>query len=480
MSRIAGVLGQEDDELLFKMINSMVVHGPCIKTTVQGEGFSFGSLENSPPENSQKQLSMVIDGYLSPHEEPADNNIEEQVNPSSVFTNNNSSELSPEGEFAVAWKDKKNYLIARDPFGVKPLYYTYKNNRLLVASEIKALAHFNTSIKEFPPGSCYEYNKGWSNYYSFNSEENNYMEEDIIKQMLREQLKQAVREKIEENLPWGVYLSGGLDSSVIAILAAEISNQPITTITVGIKGSEDVDRAREVSRIIGSNHHEYIYTEEEILDLLPEVIFHLESFDCAYLRSSIPNFLAAKIAREHNIKLMLSGEGADEIFAGYSYLKNITDKNKINIELHNLIKGLHHTGLQRVDRMNAAHGLECRLPFLKPSLVEFVMSLPVEWKLWHKSNGNLEDKWILRSAFEGDLGSELAWREKQQFDQGAGSNDMLEKIAEETISDKEFEKEAAEAPTPVRNKEELMYYRIFNKYFPLDVIPLVGRWVTTG
>lgn len=484
MSRIAAVLGKDEDDLLATMVKRMVVRGPCKQVTVQGKDFCLGSLENPLPGDPPIE-TMVMDGYLHPpaktetqvpeHSSEVESDLEDLHNSTSrtkVKVNG--------GEFAVAGKMAgSDLLAARDPLGVKPLYYAVGKEAIFAASEIKALLHMGSVPKALPPGSYLHREEGIVPYYKVPEvEENRSIGLTDAIDRLKSQLYDAVKEKTGD-IPWGVYLSGGLDSSIVACLAAQAVNTPVKTFTVGIKNSEDVEKAREVSSLIGSEHHEYIYGEEEVLKVLEDVIFHLESFDCAYVRSSIPNFLAAKLARQKGLKLMLSGEGSDEIFAGYSYLKELSRKKEIRAELFKLVNGLHHTGLQRVDRMNAAHGLECRLPYLKPTLVEFVMTLPLEWKL-SESSQHLKDKWILRKAFEDHLGYDLAWREKQQFDQGAGSSNLMERIADEFISDKEYYKEAVSGSAPVRNKEELLYYRIFRKHFPAEVIPLVGRWVSTA
>lgn len=386
-----------------------------------------------------------------------------------------------EGEFTVILQGENgDYLVARDPVGVKPLYYTLSSGKLYLASEIKALLTIGGEIKEVPPGSYCKNGRDWISYYHIpqGGKDDNLSLEKVEAELIKF-LRRSVEEKVNGVDRWGIYLSGGLDSSVVACLAAELSSKPVYTFTVGIAGSQDIKFARKIAQLIGSKHYEYIYTLEEILEVLPEVIHHLESFDCAYVRSSIPNYIAARQAKEMGRHVMLTGEGSDELFAGYSYLKQLESPERINRELSGFLKKLSNTGLQRVDRMNSAHGLECRVPFLKPELINLAVKLPLEWKL--KGLGcDPVDKWILRRAFEDKLGEEVSWREKQQFDQGSGSALLLEQVAEQEISDTEYVRESGEAPTPVRNKEELYYYRIFRNYYPEDVVPLVGRWEKTG
>ncbi len=258
-----------------------------------------------------------------------------------------------------------------------------------------------------------------------------------------------------------------------------MSDKPIMTYTVGVEGSRDLEYATLVAEKIGSIHHVYQYSLDDMLEVLPEVIYHLESFDCAYVRSAIPNYLAARQAAADGRSVMLTGEGSDEMFAGYTYLKSLGSAREIEAELDAIFKNLSRTGLQRVDRMNAAHGLECRVPFLKPSLLELVQNFPLQWKL-RSTEGQKVDKWILRRAFIPELGEKVAWRAKEQFDQGSGSAELIASVAEEAISDTDFLAESEAAPVAVRNKEELYYYRIFRQYYPERVLPLVGRWTRTS
>ncbi len=386
-----------------------------------------------------------------------------------------------EGEFTLAYSGEDgDFTVARDPLGVKPLYYVDSGDTFFIAPEIKALVGVEGRIREVPPGSYFDREEGWVSYFSlplFNGGRKMPLEE--AEEKVRHLLKLAVEERISDIADLGVYLSGGLDSSVVAALAAELREEPISTYTVGVAGSRDIEYASAVAERLGSQHHQYTYDLDQILEVLPKVIYHLESFDCAYVRSAIPNYIAARHAAHDRRRVMLTGEGSDELFAGYSYLKNMKSGREIESEIESFMKSLSNTGLQRVDRMNSAHGIECRVPFLKLSLLELVAQFPLEWKLHDRENEPV-DKWILRRAFEDELGTRVAWREKEQFDQGSGSAQMLAEVAETEISDDEFEAESQQAPVPVRNKEELYYYRIFRQFYPESVLPLVGRWAKTG
>lgn len=484
MPGLIAVFGEKDDSAdMDPLIGKVKFRGTCREKEGDEDCYSLAVLNNSVLDYDQSSTA-ALDGYLvfSEEEGAVLQGGEGENHFCELFKKDGLSCFENiEGEFALAYfRDDGSCLVARDPFGVKPLYYTTKDKTLYVAPEIKALVDLESPIREAPPGSYFVKGKGWVRYYSLPAcSPKNDLSLVSAESEMRQLLRVAVEERMTavENL--GVYLSGGLDSSIVAALAAEIAPGPISTYTVGVRGSRDIEYAAIVAERIGAKPHVYTYDLEEILEVLPAVIYHLESFDCAYVRSSIPNYIAARQAAADGRWVMLTGEGSDEIFAGYSYLKKLDSEEKITIEMDGFLKNLSRTGLQRVDRMNSAHGLECRVPFLKPALLELVQRFPLDWKL-HDLQTDPVDKWILRRAFEEELGTKVAWREKEQFDQGSGSSDMLASVAEAEISDSEFAEESARVPVPVRNKEELFYYRIFRQFYPESVLPLVGRWTKTS
>jgi asparagine synthase (glutamine-hydrolysing) len=485
MPGLIAVFGEKGETAdLNPLIEKVRFRGTCREKANADEHCAMVVLSSVSPNNNSR-FSAALDGYMvfSEEEGAVLQDGEGESRFCRMFEKEGLSCFENiEGEFTFAYFDGSgNCLIARDPLGVKPLYYAEKAGTLYIAPEIKALVDLRSPIKEAPPGSYYENgNENWVSYYNLpGATVNGNLSLEQAEKEMRELLRLAVEERISGTENLGVYLSGGLDSSVIAALAAEISPEPISTYTVGIKGSRDIAYAAIVAERIGSRHHVCIYDLDEMLAVLPGVIYHLESFDCAYVRSAIPNYIAARQAAADGRKVMLTGEGSDEIFAGYSYLKTLGSENEITAELRGFLKKLSRTGLQRVDRMNSAQGLDCRVPFLKPGLLELVQQFPLDWKL-HDFNNQPVDKWILRRAFKDDLGVKVAWREKEQFDQGSGSSELLAAVAEEAISDVEFLEESAEAPVQIRNKEELYYYRIFRTYYPESVLPLVGRWTKTS
>ncbi len=485
MSGLVAIFGKKSEASdMEPLIERVKFRGTCRGMQTDEDGCGMAILSSSFPAD-ESNISAALDGYMMFSEEEGTvlQGGEGETRFCDLFDKDGLSCFeSIEGEFAIAYfDDEGNHLVARDPFGVKPLYYAKKLGTLYIAPEIKALVDLGVPIKEAPPGSYLDDKNGWVKYYKVpRIAENKKLTLKEAEEKMRHLLYLAVEERITgaENL--GVYLSGGLDSSVVAALAAEISTDPIPTYTVGVKGSQDIEYASIVAERIGTEPHVYTYDLDEMLKVLPKVIYHLESFDCAYVRSSIPNYIAARQAALDDRRVMLTGEGSDEIFAGYSYLKTLDTEQEISEEIEGFLKNLSKTGLQRVDRMNSAHGLDCRVPFLKPALLELVQQFPLDWKLHDREEDEPVDKWILRRAFEKELGAKVAWREKQQFDQGSGSSEMLAAVAEEAINDAEFTRGSEQAPVPVRNKEELYYYRIFRSYYPESILPLVGRWTKTS
>ncbi|MGI6484864.1 MAG: asparagine synthase-related protein [Tepidanaerobacteraceae bacterium] len=383
-----------------------------------------------------------------------------------------------DGSFAFVLADGDNIIAARDPFGVKPLYYTQREDEIVFASEIKALMDFEGKIEHFPPGCYYSSKDDFTKYYEI---PNPASEQHTSQNEAIETVKDTIIEAVEKNCKHehnvGVFLSGGVDSSIIAAACYEVLDN-VKTYAVGSLESSDLPRANQVAEFFGLEHHEYIYTKDDIVDVLREVIYHLESFDMYLVRSAVVNYLLARMARNNGEELIFCGEGADEIFGGYHYLKKI-NRSKVRDELVKLLNKGHANGFQRVDRMTSAFSLEGRLPFVDRGVVEYGLSLPIEWKINSDGSGNLIEKWILRKAFEKYLPEEIVWRKKQKFFQGAGSDDLLASYADEKITDEEFERKRFIDGFNLRSKEEYLYFKIFKQYFPNDsVIDTIERTTT--
>lgn len=376
-----------------------------------------------------------------------------------------------DGMFALALLDGNELLLARDPLGVKPLYYTIVAGRLYFASEIKALLPISLDIHEFPPGHWFHSKLGWKQYFDLEHWSSSLDKLSDPEEAVRESLSASVKKRLIADVPVGVFLSGGLDSSIIAALMKQYIPE-LHSFSVGTAQGQDPLYARRVAEHLGTAHHEYIYTEAEMLKILPAVIYYLESFDFALVRSAIANYLVARLARNF-VKVVLVGEGADELFGGYHYLKGITDEEGLHRELIAITSRLHNSNLQRVDRMTMAHGVEGREPYLNLALIETALTIPPQLKIY-----NGIEKYILRKAFADLLPEEILWREKEKFSRGAGSASVFERIAEREISDRAFERER-HLPNgmTLRSKEELYYYRVWRRYFPDSVIPCLS-WTT--
>ncbi len=376
-----------------------------------------------------------------------------------------------DGMFAYAVLKDDQLTLARDPLGIKPLYVGRRNWSIAFASEMKALLKTCDAIWEFPPGHIYISRKGMRRYYDLNPGPPDIADLHTGMAEIREGLEEAVFKRLMADVPVGVFLSGGLDSSLISALARPYKD-PLDSFSVGTVDSPDRAFARQVAEFLGTRHHEYIYTLKEALRALPEVIYYLESFDAALVRSAIPNFFLTRLASQH-VKVALSGEGADELFAGYDYLKKIPPED-LHDELLRITRELHNTNLQRCDRMSMAHGLEVRVPFLDVQVVDCAFRIPVHLKI---RMPHQTEKWILRKVAEEVLPEEIVWRKKAKFAIGCGLGDRLARFADGEISDRAFarEREIADGVF-LRSKEELLYYRIFREFYPPErVLPLIGR-----
>lgn len=361
------------------------------------------------------------------------------------------------GHYAQAQIIHDSFALIRDPLGVAPLYYgKTTDGKICFASEVKALMGIAVNITELPPGSLYD---GRRTVPHFRLESRPPLKEspEQIAIELGIRLTDAVQKCVHPDI-FGSWLSGGLDSSALVALARP-RTKVLHTFAGGVAGAPDLQYARIVSEFVGTRHHEVIVSLQDMLRVLPEVIYHLESFDALLVRSSIINFTVAKQAADF-VPAALSGEGGDELFAGYEYLKGLP-KTQLAAELLDITGRLHNTALQRVDRCAAAHGLVAHTCFLCPSVVELALQIPVEFKL----KGTVE-KWILREALKGLLPECVLERTKSKFWQGAGVGELLAEYAENNISDSDFRQERR-LPNAwnLNTKEELLYYRLFREHF---------------
>jgi asparagine synthase (glutamine-hydrolysing) len=296
---------------------------------------------------------------------------------------------------------------------------------------------------------------------------------------IRDALITAVERQMMGDVPVGVFLSGGLDSTLVAAIAArwyERRGERLQTFAVGTADSGDLAAARRAAEHLGTDHHERIYTAREAHDAVAPVVRAIEHFDPSLVRSAVPNYLLAEMTAEH-VKVVLTGEGADELFAGYSYLHELIGPEALHDELVANLDSLHGLNLQRCDRVTMAHGLEARVPFLDRSVIALALSLPAAWKV---AAPGVPEKRMLRQAFAGWLPDDLLWRTKSQFGDGSGAASVLTTELEAGISAQEFAAEAGATTPPLRTREELAYYRIWRAHLPgIDASAALTRFATT-
>jgi asparagine synthase (glutamine-hydrolysing) len=386
--------------------------------------------------------------------------------------------------FVLYDAERDRYVIARDHIGIVPLYTGRdEHGNLYVASEMKALVPVCRSISEFPPGHVLDselgeprpyYVREWRAYESVAGG-------PAEATALREALEAAVRRQLMSDVPYGVLLSGGLDSSIIAATAKKFAARRVEdegrseawwpqlhSFAIGLEGAPDLRAAREVAAHIGSVHHEFHFTVQEGLDALSDVIYHLETYDVTTVRASTPMYLMARRIRAMGIKMVLSGEGADEIFGGYLYFHRAPDARSFHDETVRKLDRLHLFDCLRANKSMAAWGVEARVPFLDKEFLDVAMRLDPAAKM--AGNGRME-KHLLRQAFEHALPAAVAWRQKEQFSDGVGYSwiDSLRAYANEQVSDRELANAQFRFPynTPV-TKEAYLYRTLFAEHFPLD------------
>ena len=407
------------------------------------------------------------------------------------------------GIFAFALYDSEHdtYLIARDEIGVIPLYQGWdKAGRYYVASELKALEGDCQTIEEFPNGHYFYskeqkparwYKRDWESFEAVKNapkatdEKGDVINPSVIEKV-RNGLEAAVKAQLMSDVPYGVLLSGGLDSSIIAAITQKYSKKRIETdskeaawwpqlhsFAVGLEGSPDLIAAQKAADYIGTVHHEVHFTIQEALDALPDVIYHIETYDITTVRASTPMYLLARVIKSMGIKMVLSGEGSDELFGGYLYFHKAPNAQEFHEELVRKMSKLHLYDCLRANKSLMAWGVEGRVPFLDKDFIDIAMGLNPSDKMNIKLPDGKQrmEKWILRKAFEDMLPENIAWRQKEQFSDGVGYNwiDTLKKMTEEKVSDAEFARRENRFPVnPPKTKEEYYYREIYSRLFPSD------------
>ena len=390
--------------------------------------------------------------------------------------------------FAIYDTEKDEYFIARDHMGIIPLYIGWdKQGTFYVASELKALEGTCTKIQLFPPGHYMQSSDGeFKKWYS-----RDWMEYDAVKDnetdiaAIKKALEAAVHRQLMSDVPYGVLLSGGLDSSVTSAIAKKYAQKRIESgdttdawwpqlhsFSVGLEGSPDLAAAQKVADHIGTVHHEIKFTIQEGLDAIKDVVYNLETYDITTIRASTPMYLMARVIKSMGIKMVLSGEGADELFGGYLYFHKAPNDKEFHEETVRKLSKLHMYDCLRANKSLAAWGIEGRVPFLDKEFMDVAMRINPKDKM---INGERMEKWVVRKAFEDMLPKSVAWRQKEQFSDGVGYSwiDTLKEVVNEEVSDEQLASAKFRYPLQTPTSKEEYYYRsIFESHFPSDAAAL--------
>lgn len=451
---------------------------------------------NQPLYSNDKSQVLAVNGEIYNHEE-----LRETFNGSYEFQTKSDCEViiplyKQKGNdfledlngifaFAIYDEDKNTYMIARDHIGIIPLYMGWDQyGNFYVASELKALEGICNKIEEFLPGHYMTnekpgelirwYTREWKDFDTVKDNKTSIEE-------LKDALEAAVHRQMMSDVPYGVLLSGGLDSSVISAIAKKYASKRIETddksaawwpqlhsFAVGLIGSPDLAAAQKVADHIGTVHHEVHFTVQEGLDAIRDVIYHLETYDVTTIRASTPMYLLSRVIKSMGVKMVLSGEGADELFGGYLYFHKAPNAQAFHEETNRKLSKLHMYDCLRANKSLAAWGVEGRVPFLDKEFIDVAMRINPQDKLIQ--NGRIE-KWVVRKAFEDYLPKEVAWRQKEQFSDGVGYSwiDSLKELTSERISDDTLKNAKYKYPiNPPMSKEEYFYRTIFEEHFPSD------------
>ena len=479
MSGIVGILGSENGELN-RMMEVLHYRGPHDSLVSRRNQVNLGCLElnvggDCPPASHYAEegpISVVMDGRVYNPEKKDMTDAAFVLSLYQKYGNRFAEKI--DGDFACAVSDGGRLILARDWAGIRPLYYGHCSQSLCFASEAKALVGLADDVKEFPQGYVYSQEQGFKKYANEAVKTPDFEGYEQGKKMVRDLLMEAVEKRMQDNAVGGVLLSGGLDSSLIAYMVHEIKPD-IECFTVSMENGQDLPLAKDVTRYLGMKHHILMFGEKEIQEILPSAIYHQEMYEESCVHGAIANYLAGRFVSSQT-KVVLTGEGADEFFAGYDgQFRQGNNKEEVASIVDRLINVAHNTALQRLDRLNAANSIESRMPFLDARVMDFSLKIPLEYKIRGKEQIG---KWILRQAFEGCLPDHLIYQTKRFFAQGAGVAYIMRSQAEKEITEAEVEEFNKIDGNPyLTSVEELYYYRIFKKSFPQPAFDrLVGRW----
>lgn len=496
MCGIAGIWGEGDEHLVKSMLQRLAHRGPDGEGIYQSRQGStvLGHRRlaiidpaggNQPMEGREEGRAIVANGEIYNFRQ-----LRERLSATRFQTKSDTEVILRlyehlgddavdrlDGMFAFVVSDGDHVFAARDPVGIKPLYLGRNGCSLYFASELKALAGIAHDIHEFPPGTTFHSGRGFRRFCKLPEGEPKPLALEEIVRRVRRTLEAAIVKRLMSDVSLGAFLSGGLDSSLIAAIARRHMAE-LHTFSVGVEGSRDLEAARQVARYLDTVHHEYTLSRGEILDRLPEIIYHLESYDQDLVRSAIPCYFTARLAADY-VKVVLTGEGADELFAGYKYYRKIHNSPELHRELIRSVSVLHNVNLQRVDRMTMAHGIEGRVPFLDLELIRVAQSISPEWKLRRDASGRLVEKWVLRKACEDLLPPEIIWRDKEQFDEGSGTVDLLTHECDRWLKPGEVKRYSdRHRAARLRSAEECKYHKLLTDCYP-DTEPIlsnIARW----
>lgn len=507
MCGILAIIGKGKDEKLVQELSKRMSHrGPDesdLHVTENGHILSHERLSiidlhsGKQPIKGTKTAYMVHNGEIYNHQE-----LRDGVLKGHTFRTKSDSEVIVhlyeefgydfcemlDGDWAFVVIDGDDFIAGRDPMGVKPLYYGLdERGRIYFSSEMKPIADQCKTFSTFPPGHYYTQKTGFVKYYKPEYEDYLKADQELDLKLIRKTLTEATRKRLMSDVPIGVLLSGGLDSSLTSAIASRLlaeSGKKLHSFSIGLDAdAPDAAAARKVAEFLGTEHHEIHFTIEEGIKILDKLIWHLETYDVTSVRASTPMYFLSKAITDMGVKVVLSGEGADEIFGGYLYFRNAPSTVDFQKETIERVQKLFTADLLRADKSTMAHGLEARVPFLDKAFLDMAIRIKAEEKMPKTYDG--KEKYILRKAFDTPdnpyLPDEVLWRQKEQFSDGVGYNwiDQLIEYCSSQVSDEQLAGAAAEFPyNSPTTKEAYLYRSIFNKYYPqVSAAQTVRKWI---
>ena len=507
MCGILAIIGKGKEEQLVRGLSKRMAHrGPDesdLFTTEKGHFLSHERLSivdlstGKQPIQGASTAYMVHNGEIYNHKE-----LRSGILSGHTFRTQSDSEVivhlyedfgfdfcdKLDGDFAFVIIDGDNYMAARDPLGVKPLYYGLdERGRIYFASEMKAIVDQCKTCSTFPPGHYYTANTGFVKYFRPEFENFDKAKQETDFALLRKTLTNATQKRLMSDVPIGLLLSGGLDSSLITAIAARLqteSGKKLQSFAIGLDvNAPDVIAARKVAAFLNTEHNEVHFTIQDGIEIVQEVIRQIETYDVITVRASVPMYFVAKAIKKAGIKVVLSGEGADEIFGGYLYFANAPSVEDFQKETIERVQKLFTADLLRADKAMMAHGIETRVPFLDTEFLDIAVRIKAEEKMPKTHQG--KEKYILRKAFDTPenpyLPEEVLWRQKEQFSDGVGYKwiDELIDYCAIQVTDEQLSGAAAEFPYNTPTTKEAYFYRsIFNKYYPqISAAQTVRKWI---